>query len=249
MNFETGKNKSGQVKQIQFLFYTIHEYMHKFSLKSLQPWGNVLGYRKYRAIANESWAPGTKSNFKKSDFKNIIYYERTCIIPAVPTPQLHLFTQLSRLPCGPHVGQPDSLQILHHIQRLSFWLKFNQWAWDWHIGISVWWVARELAWFLTAASAHRKTLAPKGDWMPSDCCNLAGGGSLSILWDIPEVRFLLWFEGYTKLWLSWGGGRSWLLHSRTSESEVLSFLGAQPSHCEDGAADGVTGGRCREIWV
>lgn len=68
--------KTNQVKWSKFSFYSSIQYMDiciNFSLKSLQPWGNVLGYIKYRIIANEIWAPGMKS-----DFKNIIYYEWAC---------------------------------------------------------------------------------------------------------------------------------------------------------------------------
>lgn len=94
--------------------------------------------------------------------KNIIYYERTCIIPAVFTPQLRLFTQLSRLSCGPHIGQPDSLQILHHIQRLPFWLKFNQWVWNWHMGFLSGELLESLPGFWLQHLPTEKLWLPKG---------------------------------------------------------------------------------------
>lgn len=58
--------------------------------------------------------------------------------PTVSTPHLSLFVQLSRLPRGLPIGQPDSRQILHHSQQLPFQLKFNKLAWNLHTGISVW---------------------------------------------------------------------------------------------------------------
>ena len=82
--------------------------MDKFSLKSLQPWGDVLGYIKYKAIANEIGAPGTPTGLQTQWTRTRPHTPQQCSPPHPAS------APLPPRPRRLRAGQPGSAGVSSH---------------------------------------------------------------------------------------------------------------------------------------